>query len=85
MAKVITTTIDPRIVDNVVEWADFMFPSIEDFGVATRLMDESDWKNWASGLSSIASLASLGVPDAYQFDDWHEWAMRFNEVISQGS
>jgi hypothetical protein len=25
------------------------------------------------------------VPNAYQFDDWREWAMRFNEVISQGS
>ena len=85
MAKVVTTTIDPRIVDNVVDWADYMFPSIEDFGVAVRLMDERDWKNWASGLSTIASLASLGVPDAYQFDDWREWAMRFNEVISQGS
>jgi hypothetical protein len=85
MAKIITTTIDPRIVNNVVDWADYMFPSIERFGVAARLMDESDWKNWASGLSSIASLASLGIPDAYQFDDWREWALRFNAVINQGS
>lgn len=85
MRKIVTTTIDPRIVDNVVDWADYMFPSIEDFGVAVRLMDERDWKNWASGLSTIASLAALGVPNAYQFDDWREWAMRFNEVISQGS
>ena len=30
-------------------------------------------------------LAALGVPDAYQFDDWREWAMRFNDVINQGS
>jgi hypothetical protein len=85
MVNIVTTTIDPRIVDNVVEWADYMFPSIEDFGVAVRLMDERDWKSWASGLSSISTLAALGIPSAYQFDDWREWAMRFNDVINQGS
>jgi len=85
MARIVTTTIDPRIVDNVVDWADYMFPSIERFGVPVRLMDESDWQNWASALSRIASFASLGVPEAYQFDDWREWAMRFNAVINQGS
>ena len=80
-----STAVDPRLVDNVVQWADYMYPTIEQYGVAVQLNDERDWKNWASGLSTIASLASLGVPDAYQFDDWREWAMRFNDVISQGS
>jgi hypothetical protein len=80
-----TTTVDPRLVDNVVQWADFMWPTIEDFGVPSRLMSENDWQNWAAGLLSIASFAQLGVPNAYQFTDWREWAMRFNDVINQGS
>ena len=80
-----TTTIDPRIVDTVYQWADFMFPTLESFGVPARLMDGDDWQIWASGLLALAPLAKLGVPSAYQFDDWREWAMRFNDVISQGS
>ena len=80
-----TTTVDPRIVDNVVQWADFMWPTIERFGQPARLMDGDDWQIWASGLLSLAPLAKLGVPSSYQFSDWREWAMRFNDVINQGS
>lgn len=80
-----TTTVDPRLTDNVVEWADYMYPTMEYFGVPARLMDEGDWQNWANGLLSIGSLAELGVPHADQFTDWRDWAMRFNDVINQGS
>lgn len=80
-----TTTVDPRLVDNVVQWADYMYPTIEQFGVAVQLNNERDWQDWASGLLSLAPLAKVGVPNAYQFSDWREWAMRFNEMINQGS
>jgi hypothetical protein len=80
-----STTIDPRIVDNVVQWADYMYPTIEIYGVGTRLMVESEWQQWAGGLLGLAPLARLNIPNAYQFTDWREWAMRFNDVINQGS
>lgn len=80
-----STTVDPRLADDVVQWSDYMWPTIEEFGVPSRLMSEDDWQNWASGLLSIAGFAGLNTPNPFQFDDWREWAFRFNEVINQGS
>jgi len=80
-----STTVDPRIVDNVIQWADYMYPTIQQYGVGAQLMAESEWQEWAGGLLGLAPLAKLGVPNAYQFTDWREWAMRFNDVINQGS
>lgn len=80
-----STAVDPRLVDNVVQWADYMYPTIEQYGVAVQLNDERDWKDWASGLQALSGLAQVGVPSPYMFDDWREWAMRFNEMINQGS
>lgn len=80
------SVVDPRGIDNVVEWADYMFPTIEQYGgVASRLLDESDWQRWGAGLLAISGIAQVGAPNPYQFTDWREWAMRFNQALGQGS
>lgn len=76
-----TGAVDPRLTDDVVQWADYMWPTIEEFGVPARLMNESDWQDWAVGLLSLPGLAAYNIPNAYQFDDWREWAMRVFSVF----
>lgn len=75
-------TVDPRIAKNAVEWADFMYPSLINFGVVSRLMDEKDWQHWAAGLLSSGGIAASGVPNPYQFSDWRDWASRFIDVVN---
>jgi alkyl sulfatase BDS1-like metallo-beta-lactamase superfamily hydrolase len=80
------TAIDPRLTKTVVEWADYMYPAIEQYGgVASRLFRESDWQDWGAGLLAINGIAQKGAPNAYQFTDWREWAERFNQALNQGS
>lgn len=74
-------TIDPRIVRGVVEWADFMFPSLEEFGTPSRLDDPGDWQEWAVGLLSFDGFEAVAMPDPYLFDNWIEWAERFNQAV----
>lgn len=80
------TVVDPRGIANVVEWADYMYPTIEQYGgTASRLFNEQDWQNWAAGLLAIGSIAQVNPPNPYQFDDWRDWAMRFNQALGQGT
>lgn len=78
--------VDPRGLSSVIEWADYMFPTLEQYGgVASRLLNENDWQKWGSGLLAMSGIAQVGAPNPYQFDDWREWAMRFNQTLGQGS
>lgn len=80
------TVVDPRGIKNVVEWADYMFPTLEQYGgVASRLLNEDDWQRWGAGLLALSGIAQVGAPNPYQFTDWREWAMRFNQTLGQGS
>lgn len=78
--------VDPRGIKNVIEWADYMYPTLENYGSAVaRLFDEKDWQNWGAGLLNMLGIAGAGVPNPYQFTDWRDWAMRFNQALNQGS
>lgn len=77
--------IDPRYIASFEEWADFMYPTLERYGVVVQFTDGDDWKSWAAGLLSLNPLARLGSPQPYAFDDWREWAMRFIGTLDQGS
>lgn len=77
--------VDPRYTASFEEWADFMYPSLERYGVVVQFTDGDDWKSWAAGLLSLNPLARLGVPQPYAFDDWRDWAMRFIGTLDQGS
>lgn len=77
--------IDPRYTASFEEWADFMYPTLEQYGVVVQFTEGDDWKSWAAGLLSLNPLARLGAPQPYAFDDWEEWAMRFIGILDQGS
>lgn len=79
------SVVDPRGIKDVVEWADYMFPTILQYGSASRLMDATKWQDWAAGALAMSGIAQVGAPNPYQFTDWREWAMRFNQALGQGS
>ena len=77
--------VDPRYMDSFEEWSDFMYPTLEQYGVIEQFTYGSDWKSWAAGLLSLNPIARLGAPQPYAFDDWKDWAMRFIGALDQGS
>jgi len=79
------SAVDPRFIKTFVEWSDYMNPSLEQYGTIGRAFHESDWQNWGAALLSLGSIAQLGAPDPYQFTDWKDWAIRFNQALNQGS
>jgi len=78
-------SIDPRIAPTFVDWAQWSLPDLEQYGQIEIASNEDDWQNWASGLLSFNGIASVGAPNPYQFSDWREWVMRFNQALGQGS
>ena len=77
--------VDPRYIDSFEEWSDYMYPTLEQYGVIEQFTYGSDWKSWAAGLLSLNTSAQLGVPQPYVFDDWQEWASRLIGALDQGS
>lgn len=78
------TFVDPRFIPTFTEWADYMYPTLEEYGVVEQVTYGSDWKSWAAGLLSLNSINQKGVPSPYQFDNWRDWATRLVGVLDQG-
>ena len=78
-------SVDPRYIPTFRDWADYSYPDLERYGAIVKVDDDSNWQNWAAGLLSLNGIAAVGAPDPYQFSDWREWAMRFNQIINQGT
>lgn len=73
--------IDPRFL-GVVEWTDFMVDELTGRSAPPRLDDPEQWKAWALLVVQSPQIAASNPPDPRQFDDWREWAMRFNQAVT---
>lgn len=76
--------IDPRGIDQFIDWADYMYTDLQQFGVVTQMMPGANWQDWAAGLLALNKIAEIGAPNPYQFDDWKLWAMRFIQLLDSG-
>lgn len=74
------TVIDPRGMD-VMEWTQRMALPLDIIGNPEQLMKPEEWREWAISISDTPTREGQNVPDPHQFDDWQEWAMRFNQVV----
>ena len=72
--------IDPRMM-TVTEWTDFMAPLLEPFGRMPRLDNPEFWKEWALTLIQRPAIQHFCPPDPRYFEDWEEWAFRFNQAV----
>lgn len=43
---------------------------------------EDFWKGWAAGFVGIDRFARGSMPDPYGYDDWVDWALAVNNVLS---
>jgi hypothetical protein len=76
--------VDPRGIDSFIDWADFMYPDLEQFGTVVKMMPGGNWQDWAAGLLAVNKIAESSAPNPYQFDDWKLWAMRFIQTLNSG-
>jgi hypothetical protein len=76
--------VDPRGIDSFIDWADYMYPDLEQFGTVVKMMPGGNWQDWAAGLLAVNKIAESSAPNPYQFDDWKLWAMRFIQTLNSG-
>jgi hypothetical protein len=76
--------VDPRGIDSFIDWADFMYPDLEQYGTVVKMMPGGNWQDWAAGLLAVNKIAESSAPNPYQFDDWKLWAMRFIQTLNSG-
>jgi hypothetical protein len=76
--------VDPRGIDLFIDWADYMYPDLEQFGTVVKMMPGGNWQDWAAGLLAVNKIAESSAPNPYQFDDWKLWAMRFIQTLNSG-
>lgn len=73
--------IDPRGLD-AITWANQTIPSLARLGVlAPSLQDEEQWRQWGLVVMQDPRVARFNPPIPQGFDDWREWAVRFNQAV----
>lgn len=70
--------IDPRFVD-VIEWTDRVAPGFS-FPIFS-LDDPEKWQEWARNVIQYPKVSATHPPNPDLFEDWREWAIRFNQAM----
>lgn len=73
--------IDPRHME-VKDWCDQMVQNLAPLVNAPQLLNPKDWQTWANSVISSPQIRVLHPPDPRLFDDWREWAFRFNQAVN---
>lgn len=72
--------IDPRGM-SVIEWTAQTTLTLARLTTVPRLLDPKSWKFWAFNVVQAPKVAVHSPPDPSYFDDWREWAIRFNQMV----
>ena len=72
--------IDPKGL-TVTEWTDYVGSDLWEFGQVPKLLDPKNWQDWGASVLGMTSISGINLPNPYNFTNWQEWAMRFNEII----
>ncbi len=76
--------IDPRHLE-IIEWTDYMADELLGISSPPRLDDPEQWKAWALIVVQAPGIAKSNPPDPRHFDDWRDWAMRFQQTVTLNS
>lgn len=71
--------IDPRGMD-VVNWSSQVTLLLDKYGPIGVLREPEKWRAWASHVMIQIGLDRADLPSPYVYDDWREWAYRFNQI-----
>jgi hypothetical protein len=70
--------IDPRGL-TATEWCDYMADELT--VLPMKIARDEDWRDWARHVIQDPSIARHNPPNPEFFEDWQEWAFRFNESV----
>lgn len=65
-----------------LEWFDSTGDNLSWIVAPMKLQDVSEWKTWARHVVQNPTIGGLSPPNPDQYDNWEEWAVRFNQTIS---
>ena len=74
-------SIDPRML-SVTDWTDSMTFALSGLARPPRLDNPEYWKEWALTVIQAPRVSRYNPPDPRYFEDWREWAFRFNEALT---
>lgn len=72
--------IDPRGL-GVIEWTAQSTPALSKLAFVPRLLDAAKWKQWALDVIQEPGVAKFCPPTPFTFQNWWEWATRFNQLV----
>jgi hypothetical protein len=73
--------INPRGM-TVTEWTDFMTQPLTGFSQPPRLDNPDEWQLWALLVVLSPRIAAMNPPNPLEFQNWLNWAERFNETVT---
>jgi len=72
--------IDPTGL-SAVEWCNRVSGELSSLVSPFPLRRERDWKIWARNVVRVPAVSAVSPPNPDAFEDWRDWAFRFNQAI----
>jgi hypothetical protein len=72
--------IDPRLL-TTIQWTDAMTLQLVGYAQPPRLDEPERWQEWALVVNLAPRIAAFNPPNPYAFNDWRDWATRFNQAV----
>ncbi len=66
---------------SVKTWCDFNVPLLARYGQVPFIEQEENWQAWAVAVCKNPGIAVLNPPNPLFFNDFYEWAERFNSAV----
>lgn len=64
----------------IKDWCDIMVEELIDLGQAPYVQND-DWQQWGREVLRLPDVAAFNPPDPTFFDNFYEWAQRFNSTV----
>ena len=65
----------------IKEWCDQNVPLLARYGQVPFLQNENSWREWGMSVNTNPQVAAFNPPDPSFFDDFYDWAERFNSAV----
>lgn len=64
------------------DWVDRTASNLARFVSVLKIQRGDEWRVWGSHVRQVLAVKGILTPDPDEFEDWTEWASRFNQIIS---
>ena len=74
-------TVDPRLTDTR-DWLDYTGDNLSGLVRVMKVESGDQWREWGDYVRQVLRIRGILVPQPDQFNEWEEWAFRFNQAIA---